>query len=68
MSESRLDRVSLAAGSACLLVGAVLGLDQLDVISLSPDLAAALLCAAAGVVLVVSGLSPRRPGGRRGGR
>jgi hypothetical protein len=68
VTESPLDRVSLAAGLACLLVGAVLGLDQLDVISLSPDLAAALICAAAGVVLVVSGLTPRQRAGRRGER
>ena len=54
------DRVSLAAGLACLLVGAVFGLDQLDVFSLAPGLAAATVCAAAGIVLVVSGLEPGR--------
>ena len=55
------DRVSLAAGVACLLVGAVFGLDQLDVIELTPGLVAAALLAAAGLVLVVSGLEPRAP-------
>lgn len=54
------DRVSLAAGLACLLVGAVFGLDQLDVFDLAPALAAATVCAAAGIVLVVSGLEPGR--------
>jgi len=56
--EDRVDRVSLAAGVACLLVGAVFGLDQLDVMELSAGVAAAAICAAAGLVLVVSGLEP----------
>lgn len=59
MISRRVDRVSLAAGVACLLVGAVFGLDQLDVISLSMGLATAMICAAAGLVLVFSGLEPR---------
>lgn len=59
MISRRVDRVSLAAGVACLLVGAVFGLDQLDVISLSAGLAAAMICAASGLVLVFSGLEPR---------
>ena len=67
MTKDRVDRVSLAAGLACLLVGAILGLDQLDAISLGPNLAMALLCAAAGAVLVVSGLSPARRRERAGG-
>ena len=63
MRSGRFDRVSLAAGLACLLVGAVFGLDQLDAVDLSPELVAATICAAAGLVLVVSGLdpTPRRP-------
>lgn len=52
------DRVSLTAGLACLLVGAIFGLDQLDVLSLSAGLVAATVCAAAGLVLVVSGFDP----------
>ena len=60
MISARVDRVSLAAGVACLLVGAVLGLDQLDVVSLGAGLVAAAICAAAGLVLVVSGLEPPR--------
>ena len=60
------DRVSLAAGLVCLLVGAVFGLDQLGVVSLGPNLAAAAVCAAAGIVLVVSGLEPDRAEGEEG--
>ena len=60
MISARVDRVSLAAGVASLLVGAVLGLDQLDVVSLGAGLVAAAICAAAGLVLVVSGLEPPR--------
>lgn len=69
MKTGRIDRVSLAAGVACLLVGAVFGLDQLDVIDLGAGVIAAILCAAAGFVLVVSGLDPRSaPPRRRGSR
>lgn len=57
------DRVSLVAGLACLLVGAVFGLDQLDVFDLAAGLAAATVCAAAGIVLVISGLDARGEGG-----
>ena len=56
------DRVSLAAGLACLLVGAVFGLDQLDVLDLSAGIAAATVCAAVGIVLVISGLEPAERG------
>jgi hypothetical protein len=56
VSGRRVDRVSLAAGIACLLVGALLGLDQLGV-SVKPELIGAGICAAVGMVLVVSGLS-----------
>lgn len=68
MSRGRSDRVSLAGGLACLLAAAVLALDQLDLISLSPGLAAATICAAAGLVLVVSGLEAPAPGHDRGPR
>lgn len=50
----RRDRVSLAAGIACLLVGAVFGLDQLGAVSLGPGLVLATWCVAAGLVTVVS--------------
>jgi hypothetical protein len=66
VSKRRIDRVSLAAGIACLLVGALLGLDQLDVLDVSAGVMAAAICAAAGLVLVVSGLEPPRRGGRSG--
>ena len=59
------DRVSLAAGIACLLVGAAFGLDQLGAFDLSAGLAAAIVCAAAGIVLVVSGLEPADCGRER---
>jgi len=53
----RVDRVSLIAGLALVLLGAVLCLDQLDLIDLGFGLAAAALCAAAGAILVASGLA-----------
>jgi hypothetical protein len=56
VSGRRVDRVALAAGIASLLVGAVLGLDQLGV-EVKPELIGAGICAAVGMVLVVSGLS-----------
>ncbi len=59
----RVDRVTLAAGIASLLVGALLGLDQLGV-EVAPELIGAGIFAAAGVVLVVSGLEPPRGRGR----
>lgn len=63
------DRVSFAAGLACLLVGAAFGLDQLGALTLGPGLALAVICAAAGLVLVVSGVEPGRRGdGGKGGR
>jgi len=58
MSSRRADRVSLVGGIAVLLLGAVLCLDQLDLIALSAGLAAAAICAAVGTVLVASGLAP----------
>jgi hypothetical protein len=56
VSGRRVDRVALAAGIASLLVGALLGLDQLGV-EVKPELIGAGICAALGMVLVVSGLS-----------
>ena len=67
MKPRRIDRLSLAAGVAFLLVGAVFGLDQLDVTDLSAGVIAAILCAAAGFVLVVSGLEPEPESPRRRG-
>ena len=58
MSRGRADRVSLTAGVALVLLGAVLCLDQLDLIGLGSGLAAAAICAAAGAILVASGLAP----------
>ena len=54
----RADRVSLTAGVALVLLGTLLLLDQLDLIGLGPGLAAAAICAAAGAILVASGLAP----------
>jgi hypothetical protein len=59
VTRAGVDRVSLAAGIACLLVGALLGLDQLGV-AIAPELIGAAICAGAGAVLVVSGLEPPR--------
>lgn len=58
MSSPGVDRVSLVAGIAVALLGGLLCLDQLDLIALSWGLAAAAICAAAGVALVAAGLSP----------
>ena len=62
--SARADRVSLVAGTALALLGCVLCLDQLDLISLSFGLAAALICAAAAVVrqaLLISNGEGDRP-------
>ena len=58
MTRRRADRVSLTAGAALVLLGTVLCLDQLDLIGLGLGLAAAAICAAAGAILVASGLAP----------
>lgn len=58
MSRGGADRVSLAGGIALCLLGALLCLDQLELVSLSLGLAAAAICAAVGSVLVASGLAP----------
>jgi hypothetical protein len=57
MSERRLDPVTLAAGLAAIAVGALLALERGGTIELSAGWIAALACAAAGVVLIVSGIA-----------
>ena len=66
MRGRRVDRVSLTAGVVLVLLGAVLCLDQLDVIDLGFGLSAAALCAAAGAMLVASGLAGDEEGGGDG--
>lgn len=61
--SGRADRVSLTAGLALVLVGTLLCLDQLDLISLAYGVTAAALCAAAGAILVASGLVAEEPRG-----
>lgn len=56
MRARRPDRVSLVAGVAITLLGVLLLLDQTHVIALHFDYAAPAVLAAAGVILVVSGL------------
>jgi len=63
MKGGGFDRVSLVAGIAFALLGAVLCLDRLDVIALGGELMAAAICAAAGAVLVAAGLSPEQGDG-----
>ncbi len=58
MSDRGVDRISLVAGVAFALLGALLGLDQLDLITLGWELAGAAICAAAGASLVAAGLTP----------
>lgn len=57
MRHRRLDRVSLVAGIAFVLLGALLCLDQLDLITLGWELAGAAICAAVGAFLVAAGLT-----------
>ena len=54
--KRRPDIVSLVAGIALSLLGAILLLDQTDTIDLRFDYAAPAVRAAAGVILVVTGL------------
>lgn len=51
-----LDRVSAAAGVAVTVMGVLLLLDQEDVVELSLGLVGALIAAALGAILIVSGL------------
>ncbi len=55
--KRRPDRVSLVAGIALSLLGAILLLDQTDTIDLRFDYAAPAVLAAVGVILLVSGLN-----------
>lgn len=61
--KRRLDSVSLVAGLAIVAVGALLLLDQKDVVDLSLGLAAAIVAAAVGVILIASGLAEGGDGG-----
>jgi hypothetical protein len=60
MNGSRLDPVTLTAGLAALALGALLALDRDGSIALGAGWIAVGVCAAAGSVLVVSGLFDRR--------
>lgn len=53
----RVDSVSLIAGLAIAAVGALLLLDQEDVIDLSLGIVGAVVAAAIGVILIASGLA-----------
>jgi hypothetical protein len=55
--SKRVDSVSLIAGLALIAVGALLLLDQEDVIDLSLGIAGAVVAAAIGVILIASGLA-----------
>jgi hypothetical protein len=57
--SGRVDRVSLAAGLVVIGLGGLLLLDTEDVIDLSLGLVGALVSAALGVILLVSGLAGR---------
>jgi hypothetical protein len=59
----RVDTVSLVAGLAIIAVGALLLLDQEDVIDLSLGIAGAAVAAALGVILIASGLAEGGDGG-----
>lgn len=58
MTRGGADRVSLVGGIAVVLLGALLCLDQLNLIALTAGQAAAAICAAAGSAFVASGLAP----------
>jgi hypothetical protein len=53
----RVDRVSLVAGLAVLALGALLLLDQEEVVGLSLGVLGALVAATIGTILLVSGLN-----------
>jgi hypothetical protein len=59
----RVDSVSLVAGLAIIGVGALLLLDQEDVIDLSLGIAGAVVAAVLGVILIASGLAEGGDGG-----
>ena len=54
--NDRIDRVSLVAGIAVIVMGALLGLDQAGDAHLSAGLIGALFAAVLGVILLASGL------------
>jgi uncharacterized MnhB-related membrane protein len=58
----RVDSVSLAGGLAVIATGALLLLDQEDVIALSLALVGAIVAATIGVILLVSGLAEEEGG------
>ena len=55
--KRRVDSVSLVAGLAIIAVGALLLLDQEDVLDLSLGTVGAVVAAVIGVILVASGLA-----------
>jgi hypothetical protein len=55
VTDRRVDRVSLVAGLVVMALGGLLILDQSDVIELSGGMAAALLAAGLGAILVTVG-------------
>ncbi len=58
-----MDSVSLVAGLAIITVGALLLLDQEDVIDLSLGIVGAVVAAVLGVILIASGLAEGGDGG-----
>jgi hypothetical protein len=61
--NDRIDNVSLVAGLALTAVGALLLLDQEDVLDLSLGVVAAIAAAVIGVILIASGLAEGGDGG-----
>jgi hypothetical protein len=61
--SKRVDSTSLIAGLAIIAVGALLLLDQEDVIDLSLGAAGAVVAAVIGVILIASGLAEGGNGG-----
>jgi hypothetical protein len=59
MTRRRLDLLSLAAGGAVLVFGAVLLADALDAIDLTLAALAPLACFVVGTVLLAAGLTRR---------
>ena len=61
--NKRVDNVSLVAGIAIIGVGALLLLDQEDVLDLSLGVVGAVVAAVIGVILIASGLAEGGDGG-----
>lgn len=57
MSDRPINPVAVAAGVVAVVVGVLLALEVEDSLSLGAGWIAALLCAAAGAILVAGGLS-----------